>query len=86
VNSRSTTLTRGKYLAAILVLIIVAIGLLSGCTRTVTVTAKYRSLAGWYWICTGAQPFPCTKATQWHVSKDAYDHARVGQRYTLHIG
>lgn len=70
----------------LLLALVLVFGLMAGCTRTVTVTYKYRSVVGWYFICTGPRIAPCIKGQIWHVSKARYDQARVGQPYTIHIG
>lgn len=64
-------------LAAVLALV------LAGCTRTVTVTYKYRSLVGLYWVCTGPSALPCGKYTTWRVSKAEYDQIVVGRSYRI---
>lgn len=80
-----TIVRRGNYVAAALAVVIVIVTLLGGCTRTVTVTGKFRSIVGWYYVCTGARPLPCTKTTEWHVTKARYDQARIGQSYTIRV-
>ena len=61
----------------------------AGCTRTVTVTAKYRSIVGWYWVCDGTGSLfgrhldPCRKGHIWRVSPDQYNRAVVGRTYTV---
>jgi len=84
-NSRSSTTRRRKYAAAIFVLAVVLIAL-SGCTKTVTVTAKYRGIFGWYFVCTGTLPGHCYKGHVWRVTQSEYGRARVGQTYTISIG
>jgi hypothetical protein len=78
-----TIVRRGNYVAAVITLVIVIITLLGGCTRTVTITAKYRAFYGWWYVCTGAQPFPCSKGHIWRVTQQEYDRARVGQAYKV---
>jgi hypothetical protein len=62
---------------------------LAGCTRTVTVTAKGRSLLGWYYICDGTGSLfghplnPCRKYHEWRVSRAVWDRAVVGRTYTV---
>lgn len=84
-NSRRSTLTRGKRLAAVLALAVVAIGLLAGCTRTITVTGKFRSWVGWYFVCNGPHSHPCSKGYYWHVTQSQYNRAQIGHTYTLHF-
>jgi hypothetical protein len=64
----------------------------AGCTRTVTLTAKYRSAVGWYFVCDGSGSLlgdhlnPCRKGHVWRVTRGEYDQAVVGRTYTVTIG
>jgi hypothetical protein len=76
-----TIVRRGNYVAAVIALVIVIITLLGGCTRTVTITGKYRDLAGEYLICI----HPGCSGSKYVVTKAEYDRARVGQAYKVSL-
>jgi len=75
----------GSALAAVLLIALAC----AGCTRTVTVTAKYRSVLGRYFVCDGSGSLlgrhldPCRKGHEWQVGKDLYDRAVIGRTYTV---
>ena len=77
-----------KKTALIAILIAVAL-LAAGCTRTVTVTGKFRDIFGLYFVCDGTGSLfghhlnPCRKGHAWHVTKAEYDQAQVGTTYTI---
>jgi hypothetical protein len=68
-------------IAAVLVVILAAVLLLAGCGGPMLVTAKYRSLVGLYFACTGPSYAPCVKGDVWRVSKGTYDSLTVGSSY-----
>ena len=80
-NSR-TIARRSGYAAVMLALIVVIAFLMGGCTRTVTITGKYRDLSGQYLICV----HPGCSGSKYVVTRAEYDQARVGQSYTIHGG
>jgi hypothetical protein len=68
--------------------LILAAGLalgLTGCSKTVTVTSKYRSAVGLYFICDGPSFAPCIKGDVYRVSQAEYDKAVVGKAYTIKL-
>jgi len=74
---------------AVAVLLLTVVLLVSGCTRTVTVTGKFRDIFGLYFVCDGTGSLfghhlnPCRKGHFWRVTKAEYDQARVGATYTI---
>lgn len=82
-------MTRARTaLAALAAAVLLALAL-AGCTRTVTVTAKYRDLIGKYHVCDGTGTLfghwlnPCRKGHEWTVPRSAYDQAVIGRSYTV---
>lgn len=74
-----------RSVLALIIVITAGLIALAGCTKTVTVTTKYRSAVGLYWICTGPSYAPCIKGSIYRVSKSEYDQARIGQSYKISI-
>lgn len=62
---------------------------LTGCSRTITVTAKGRNILGAYFLCNGTGSLlghelnPCRRYHAWRVSGHTYASTRVGQMVTL---
>lgn len=74
-----------KRAAAVIVAILAITLVLTGCQKTITVTYKYRSLVGLYWVCDGPSFAPCVKGDIYRVSKSDYDRARIGYPLTITI-
>lgn len=74
---------------AIAALLIAVVLLAAGCTRTVTVTGKFRDIFGLYFVCDGSGSLfghelnPCRKGHIWRVTRAEYEQARVGVTYTI---
>lgn len=77
-----------KAVAALALAVALALAL-SGCSKTVTVTDKFRTPGGLYFVCNGPRgPWPaspCEKNHLWRVSRADYDKARVGKSYTISV-
>lgn len=79
-----------KLIKAAAVIAALALGI-SGCSKTITVTAKARGLFGTYWLCDGRpgstvlgiHVSPCRKRHRWQVSRQEYDSAQNGQTVTI---
>jgi hypothetical protein len=77
-----------RIIAALIAAGLLALAL-AGCTRTVTVTGKYRSIIGRYYVCDGTGSLlghplnPCRRGHEWTVPRSAYDRAVVGRTYTV---
>jgi hypothetical protein len=71
-------------IAAAGIIILLTLLALTGCSKTVHVTDKYRSAVGLYWVCTGPSWDPCVKGSVWRVSQAEYQQVKVGQEYTIH--
>lgn len=77
-----------RIIAALIAAGLLALAL-AGCTRTVTVTGKYRSIIGRYYVCDGTGSLlgrhlnPCRRGHEWRVSRAVWDRAVVGRTYTV---
>jgi hypothetical protein len=76
---------RGRLALGALAVAVLLAAMLAGCTKTVTVSYKYRSAVGFYWVCTGPRIAPCINGARYRVSQGQYDEAQVGHRYTVTI-
>lgn len=82
-NHHSSNRPMPRVIAATMAALLILV--LAGCTKTITVTDKYRSWVGWYFLCDGGSWAPCVKGHIWRVSKQTYEHVKVGQHYTVNL-